>query len=391
MKKFFSVLFSRTFVISFLATLCVAAISLAVMAVLDDARSLPPQGFANSLPPRSLWEPAVPEEEPEPEWPENTMFSVLTGERIYEGYARRRPLAAVVNNIRASLPQSGIASADIVYEVLAEGDVTRFVAIFQSYIPETIGSIRSARDYFIDFAWNHDAVFIFHGSSPGGQNRIRQTAITHLDGGRLEGRVFWRDRSFPEWAANSGQRSLEHSSFTGRERIQAHFEEAEIRPYMNPDPAFGFIFGKPHVPVIGAAHRITVPFSRNYTRTFIFDEEQNLYWLENPQGPHRDAITAEQVSVTNVLIKFAHMTVIDGVGRRNVTTIGEGRGYLATGGEYFPVRWEKTSHTAPASWTFEDGTPLVLPPGRTWICVFQTGGGILFEGAPEPDEIEIDE
>jgi len=393
MKNFFQIFRTRTFVISFLASLFVVAVVFFILVLTSQERGETMREFVfgeNQIPGRTLWIPSPSdvqeeeeEEEEEDEFPYPTQTSILTGLRMYEGYAIRRPLAVVTNNIRQALPQSGIASADIIYEVLAEGDVTRLVAIYQSYIPEKIGSIRSTRDYFIDFAWNHDAIFIFHGGSPNGYARLRSTGITNMDGGRLEGQVFWRDRTYPEWAANSGTRSTEHSSYTGRERIEAHLEANEIRDYFIPDPSFGFLFGQvpAEIEKLGAAHRVTVPFSQNYTRIFIFDEEENIFWVENPTGPHQDAETQEQVSVTNVLIQFAQMSLIAGdyAGRRNVNTLGEGRGYLIAGGEYFPVLWQKSSHTSPTRWTFENGTPLTLSPGKTWICVFQSNGTVAFE------------
>lgn len=321
--------------------------------------------------------------------------SVLTGLHIDEEYVARRPLAIVINNIRRAHPQHGIASADIVYEVLAEGDVTRFVAIFQSDWPEKIGSVRSARDYFIDFAFNHDAIFIYHGASPAGQSHIRATRIDALDGGRLErDRVFWRDRTYPDWARNSGTRPLEHSAFTGREQLEEHFAESELRLEISPNPAYGFIFGEHETESLGAAERVVVPFSRNYTRTFIFDPETNMYLVENPQGPHMDAETIEQVEVTNILIQLVSTHVIAGdyAGRRNVRTVDDGRGYLITGGEHFAVYWEKTAHDTPTVWTFEDGSPLVMPPGRIWICVFQRTGTVTIEPFETEEEYEeIDE
>jgi len=323
------------------------------------------------------------EGEPEDEELLYHMYSVLTGLLIHEDYATRRPLAVVTNNIRQALPQSGIASADIIYEVLAEGDVTRLIAIYQSYFPEKIGSVRSARDYFIDLAFNHDAIFVYHGSSPSGGARIRSTGITNLDGGRLEGQVFWRDRTYPNWARNTGTRSMEHSSYTGRAQIKAHIESQEIRDIMNDNPAYGFSFGeRPEViESLGDAHRVVVPFSQNYTRTFIFDEEESIYLVQNRDGAHMDAETEEQVAVSNILIQLTQMNVIagDADGRRNVHTVGEGRGYLVMGGEHFPVLWEKTSHATPTIWTFENGSPLTLTPGTTWVCVFQSNGTVTFE------------
>jgi len=310
-------------------------------------------------------------------------FSMLTGLPLYEDYINRRPIAAVINNSGRALPQSGISSADIVYEVLAEGDVTRLVGIFQSYIPEKIGPMRSARDYFIDFAFNHDALFVHHGASTGGYARISSLRITHLDGMALEGTVFWRDRSYPYWAVNTGTRPLEHSSYTGNDRLTTHIENRSIRNYWHYD-AEGFGFGFNHWPVApnpehGQAYDVTIPFSSLYFRRFVFDPDTGLYMSENRQGPHMDAITQEQVSASTILVQFTNMRVIDNVGRRAVDTVGSGPGYMIYGGRYQPVRWEKDSHTSPARWYFPDGTPLRLNPGRVWICVFQSNGNVVFE------------
>ena len=315
-------------------------------------------------------------------------FSRLTGLPICEENLYRRPFAAVINNSARALPQSGIASADIVYEVLAEGDVTRLVGIFQSYVPEKLGPMRSARDYFIDFALNHDALFIHHGSSPSGYSRIHSLRVTNLDGMALEGAVFWRDRSYPEWTGITGNRPFEHSSFTGIERLAAHLESRGIRDYWHEDSyAFGFNFGAGanHPQQLGAnleggqAYAFTVPFSALYFRRFIFNPATGLYLAENRHGPHLDAETGEQVAVGSVLIQFANMRAVDGEGRLSIDTVGSGTGYLVSGGQYQPVRWAKDSHVAPMRWYFADGTPLTLAPGRVWICVFRAGGTIEFE------------
>jgi len=308
---------------------------------------------------------------------DNRPRSLLTGLPIEEEYLHRRPLAVVINNIHVAQPQSGIAQADVIYEVLAEGDITRFVAIFQSYMPAKIGPVRSTRDYFTDIALNHDSILIHHGGSPLGYTSIRNTGIPSLDGMQLEGTVFWRDRSYPTWHRNSGQRPLEHSSYTSWERITSHMTSRNIRSTVGENPAFGFTFG--NVPQgEGVANTISVPFSPIYVRTFIFDADAGLYMVEYQHGPHLDAVTQDQVAVTNVLVQFVTKRVVGPYGRRAVGTVGEGEGFLAVGGYYQPVRWVKESATSPMRWYFEDGTPLVLAPGRTWVNVFQTTGEVTF-------------
>ena len=308
---------------------------------------------------------------------------LLTGLPIYEEYLNRRPIAVVINNLHDAQPQSGIASADVIYEVLSEGDITRLVGIFQSEIPDQIGPVRSARDSFIDFAFNHDALFVHHGRSPDADARLRSTRITNLDGMSL-GAVFWRDRTYPYWHRNSGTRAVEHSSYTGRERIATHLHSREIRDYVNDNPGYGFTFGiVPPYANAGVAEIVTVPFSTPYTRTFIFDQDTGLYMVENRHGPHQDAVTREQVAVANILIQITTKRVTGTLGQRTIGTVGEGEGFFVTGGQYRPVRWAKDSHVTPMRWYFTDGSPLVLSPGVTWICVFQTTGTVAFAAAEE--------
>jgi hypothetical protein len=262
-----------------------------------------------------------------------------------------------------------------VYEVLTEGNVTRFIAIFQSRMPEVVGPIRSTRNYFAGMAMNHDAFFVHHGGSVPGNNRIRELRLNALDGMFL-GRVFWRDFSFPEWSGRTGRRATEHASFSGWEVISEHMESVNMRANVGDDPYFGFIFGEicDTIERMEPATRIEVPFSVEYTRIFTFSPETGLYQVKNPRGAHVDVLTeGGGIYVANILVQIAAMRVVNARdGARNVDTIGTGVGYFFTGGQRFSVLWEKESHQSPMRWSFECGTPIVLNPGATWICVFQT-------------------
>ena len=122
-------------------------------------------------------EPVVEEEEPEPEpepkpepEPEDThegmAKSYLTGEWIDEEQAKKRPLAIMIGNTSDALPQYGISSADVIYEVPVEGSYTRLMAIFGDYSGlEKIGSVRSCRHYFIYFAKEFDAIYAHYGQA----------------------------------------------------------------------------------------------------------------------------------------------------------------------------------------------------------------------------------
>ena len=102
-----------------------------------------------------------PAEEPEPILYEAPFTGVMSEEESLS-----RPVAVMINNHPLARPQSGLSQADIVYEFITEGNVTRLLAIFQSELPEQIGPVRSARDYFIHMAKGLDAFYVAHGYSP---------------------------------------------------------------------------------------------------------------------------------------------------------------------------------------------------------------------------------
>ena len=341
-----------------------------------------------------------PTPEPTPDPMEGLVHSPLNGMPILEGLEYLRPMAVVVNNHSRALPQSGISQAEIIYEVLAEGDITRLVAIFQQLEAEAIGPVRSTRDYFVDFAIQHDAVLVHHGGSVSGYNRIRNLGIPSLDGMILEGITFWRDperRRIPAL--------FEHSSFTGAEQLESAMEERNIRRYLEGNETINFLFNQDEEASFAEiaqdsspALEIIVPFSATYPRSFIFDPERQMYAVYNIHGPHIDALLIDeedeevaQIFVTNVLIQKARSRVIDNEGRREVTTVGSGTGYLATAGYIADIRWERDSNTSPTRWYFMNGEPVKFNPGQIWINVLQEGVNLHVTTGLEVVEAEFDE
>ena len=104
----------------------------------------------------------------------------------------RRPVLATINNHPLARPQSGISEADIVYEFVAEGNVTRLLALFQSELPEEIGPIRSARDYFIHIAKGLDAFYVAHGYSPDARALLQTDFVDNVNGMQYDGTLFKR-------------------------------------------------------------------------------------------------------------------------------------------------------------------------------------------------------
>ena len=298
--------------------------------------------------------------------------SVLTGRIIDFYYIDRRPIAVVINNSSDSWPQNGLLDADIIYEVLAEGNTTRLLMVFHSSIPEKIGPLRSTRTYFTDFALNHDAIFVHHGGSPSGYDRLRYLNIDALDGMTLGRPIFWRDRTFPDWMNTDAQRLHEHSSYAAGSAIWGHVEERGIRDKIGDDINFGFRFGEIDIRTSqGIAENFRVPFSNAYRRYFIFNPETGLYYVKNARGHTLDGLHGEYTTVSTILIQRTRIWETDeGMGRRAVDTVNTGYGYMIRDGRYWPVRWVKTSLTAPMRWYFRDfDGPIIIAPGQVWICV----------------------
>ncbi|MDR2183903.1 MAG: DUF3048 domain-containing protein [Clostridiales bacterium] len=327
--------------------------------------------------------PPIPEPEPVIESPPpGHVFSPLTGLYIREEAANRRPFAVVINNERQAMPQSGLMQADIIYEVLAEGSITRLVAIFQDFDAEMIGPIRSTRHYFTYFALDHGAVMVHHGGSTAGYAAIRNRRIPAVDGMRFDGTVFWRD------IERRRTRGLEHSSYTSAENLLDIADRLNFDMEARENPGIFNFFEDLTAPAPrNLAQRVIVPFHGNNITAFEYNPEDNLYYKSIFGEPHMDAAVDAQVAVSNVLVKITGMSVIDGDGRRNVVMVGSGEGYLATHGTFSRVTWQRDDAAGPTRWYDEDGEPLTVNRGRTWISVIN--GRPDFEGPIE--DVEYDE
>ena len=141
-----------------------------------------------------------------------------------------RPVAVTINNHPLARPQSGLSDADIVYEFITEGNVTRLLAIFQSELPEQIGPIRSARDYFIDMAKGLDAFYVAHGYSPDALALLNSGYVDHVNGMRYDGTLFKR----------SSDRKAPHNSYISNESIETAEETTSSSVEINKIPELSF-------------------------------------------------------------------------------------------------------------------------------------------------------
>lgn len=272
--------------------------------------------------------------------------------------------AVMVNNHRLARPQSGLDQADIVYEVLTEATITRFVAVYQSQEPKVIGPVRSIRPYFIDIMNGFDALLVHAGASPAAYTTIFNNPLPDLDGLKVAGEAYWREDF----------REEPHNLYTSAERIR---KAAEKRGYQSEGYIPQFIFYDENHQVKGdSAKIINIEYYADYVVLYKYDQETKLYKRFINSKPHTDLETKEQLIAKNILVIGADHKIIDGVGRREIDVYGPGEGYLFQNGVAREVTWQRKNGVIRA---YIDGKEQGLYPGQTWIIVVPILTNVSYE------------
>ena len=309
--------------------------------------------------------PPEPVPEPEPDVPAG--INPLTGLPMEPEYENLRPMAVMLNNLKAAQPQLGISQADIIYEVPVEGGITRMMCLYQTVEGvDILGSVRSARPYFVELALGHDAVYIHAGGSQEAYSNLRSWKVDHMDGvrGGDDAQIFWRD---PDRRRNNG---YEHSLITSGEKILAYLDQGKIEAVHADKWNYLQAFTEDGTPTAGeTAEYIKVRFSGYKTGTFDYDAATGKYLVGQYGEEHVDGSTGSQVSATNVLVLKTSTTVLDDVGRLRVQTTGEGEGLFFCGGKTVPIQWSRKDRNSAFAYTLEDGRSLALGKGNSYVCI----------------------
>ncbi len=314
---------------------------------------------------------------------EERIFNYLNGKTTTVEERDRRPVAIMMNNIQKCLPQAGICDGDIYYECAAEGGITRIMMLVSDWENlGTVGSIRSSRDYFVDFLANHDAIYVHAGGSAQAYEKISWRGISNLDGvNQYTPSTFWRD------STRMYSMGYEHSLMTSGEGIKSGVDYFGYRTELdqNQVPMFNFYDEDTdnHIKGSPASHVHMISTSVQ-TVDFVYNEETGEYLRYQYNGiPQVDANTNEQLSVKNVLILFTDIALIPGdtAGRLTVGTVGSGQGYYITNGMRKVVNWSRDSKVDTVHIEYRNGDELILNCGKTFICVVDrtVAGKIDFE------------
>ncbi len=294
--------------------------------------------------------------------------------KIVDVNSKSRPYAVMINNNHEAWPQCGIQDAYLVYEIIVEGGITRMLALYKDQDTAKIGSVRSARHYFIDYALENDAIFVHWGGSPQAYSKISSSGIDSLDGIALEGSVFFRDTSL--------DRAYEHTGFTSIENVEEYAEDKGYTRDTNKDLLLNYSVDEIDIASLeGAevANNVDIEYSYYHSTNYEYDAENKVYKRSMSGKSNVDLETGEQYTVKNIIIyKVRNYTLNDGEnkGRQELENIGTGTGYLVTGGYVVPIKWEKESQSGQTVYTYTNGEEIKVNDGNTFIQICPTDAEI---------------
>lgn len=287
---------------------------------------------------------------------------------IVDVNSKSRPYAVMINNHpTARLHHAGLQDAYIIYEMIVEGGMTRYMALFRDQKTAKIGSVRSARHYFLDYALENDAYYVHWGWSPQAQNDISSLKVNNINGLYYEGTYFYRDRSLDI--------SNEHRGFTTMDMLSKAVDKLGYRKETNSNLLLTYTPDEVDLSQINDAQKaeqVTIKYSNSVEDSYTYDSE-NKYYLRFVNGKaHVDDVTKKQYHFKNIITYQVENYTLDDVenkGRQGINNIGEGEGYYIANGYAIKIKWTKKSRSEQTKYTYLDGTPINIADGNTFIQI----------------------
>jgi hypothetical protein len=291
----------------------------------------------------------------------------LTGVEVPEVPARPA-LAVKIENSTAARPQSGLNAADVVWEEVVEGGITRFVAVFHSNLPPTIGPIRSVRPMDAAIAGPLQGLFAFSGGNAKYVKAIAGTGMQVLSQGAGAGGFYRLDT-----------RDAPHNVYANPADFIA---QADPQHQTSPVGEFAFAAaGQPATAVSAGAPTgaVALKLSPSSYPTWAWNQAENAWMRAEGDTAATDA-DGGQVRATNVVVlrvDIADTGARDAAGNPVPETkmVGGGEALVASGGSTIAATWSKASATAPVVLRVAGGAPVELAPGNTWVELVPNGGG----------------
>ncbi len=297
--------------------------------------------------------------------PAPVYYSLMTGAKVSSIADQTAPVTGVmIENSPDARPQSGLKQADVVYEAIAEGGITRFMALYQQGAPGTIGPVRSVRLYDLDWLAPYQGSLAHVGGSAEALQTIRSGSP-------------WRDL---DQFFNSGSysrvsdRYAPHNVYTSMDRLHAletakGFTSSTFTSFPRVD---GTPTDKPSV------SSVAINFSSAlYNTTYTYSQGCNCYPRSQAGEPHLDREDGQIQPNVVVALHVDEVTIMQDGSRQKITTVGGGKADVFQNGTVIEGTWKKDSQASPLELLDAAGKPISLARGQTWIAAVPNSGGSI--------------
>lgn len=290
--------------------------------------------------------------------------------KIFKG--TDRPIAVMIDNHKAAMPQAGLNDAYAVYEMIVEGGETRLMALFKGANLDKIGPIRSSRHYYLDYALENDAIYVHFGWSPQAQSDISKLRVNNINGISESSTSFWRvsDKSAPHNAVSSTSKILEIAKRKGYATTST--KKSVLNYVADPVELDSTI----------KADKVTIPYSTSNTVKYEYDQTTKRYVRYSRDTKQVDWDTKETVTVKNIIIvKCENSTLNDGEnkGRQTLNNVKTLKGYYVTNGKAIEITAEKSSRSEQTVYKDLNGKEIEVNDGNTFFQICPIDSKVTFE------------
>lgn len=306
---------------------------------------------------------SVPEEPEERIEVDGKIRSYLTGEMTDVAKANRRPIAVMMSNDKAALPQYGINRAAVVYEAPVEGGMNRYMAIMEDYDDlERIGSVRSCRTYYTYFAREFDAIYAHVGQSTFARPYLKNVDnINGIEG--TGGAAFYRSKD----------KKAPHNAYTSASKLQSTIEKLGYSQEYDAEYQGHYQFARTgqEVHLENALDAFTVypGYSMN-NPYFTYKEEDGLYYRYQYGAPHKG--DEGQIRVKNIIFQYCPTGHYATTPYLDINVHANEYGYYITNGKAIPVSWKKEGEFGVTHYYDSNNNEITLNQGKTWVCIIPT-------------------
>lgn len=305
--------------------------------------------------------------------------------KILNEDSNTRSVAVMINNNHSAWPHAGLQDAFLCYELIVEGGITRILAVYKDVDIEKIGSVRSARHYFLDYALENDAIFVHFGHSDKALSDIKTLGVNNING-LYDDKAFWRDTTL--------KKATEHTAFTSIKRINDAIESKKYRNTSEKKWLFDYSIEEIDLSkneFSKRADEVIIQYSNYQTTKYVYDEIEKVYKLYMSNKEHKDAITDKQYTVKNIITYKVKNTTMDSYGRQDLKNVGSGEGYFISNGYAVEITWSKSSRSSQTIYKYKNGEEIKLNDGNTWVHIQPIDKNLNIISNEVEEDLEVQE